>query len=110
MADIHIGKITKTGTGRGTVELIYHIPVLIPKGGVVPTPETNLPGLPQAELDALASGRLVEIAASIAVNEGQSQSEILAAIRADWQNIKQSFNQQYDFEYKYYGTTINATA
>ena len=42
MADIHIGKIHRTQSGRGKVQLIYHIPIDTPVSGIVPTPESTI--------------------------------------------------------------------
>jgi len=42
MADIHIGKISQSETGRGKAQLVYHIPVDTPKAGIVPTPQSSL--------------------------------------------------------------------
>jgi hypothetical protein len=109
MADIHIGKITKTGATHGMVEVFYHIPITSPKAGVIPTPVSALSGLSQAEIDALANGTLVEIPISIQVLTTQTQADVVNNLKNDWQNKKMSYNQEYAFEYKYYGQTLNAT-
>jgi hypothetical protein len=109
MADIHIGKITKTGATHGMAEVYYHIPITNPKPGVIPTPASALSGLSQAEIDALANGSLVETPISILALTTQAQAEVVNNLRADWQNKKTSYNQEYAFEYKYYGQTLNAT-
>jgi hypothetical protein len=109
MADIHIGRINKTGPGKGKARLFYHVPIDAPVSGIIPTPEGAIAGqLEQVEIDALAAGTLVEIAKDIVVSESQTESEVAAAIRADWQNVKADYNGQYDFEHKFYGVTLDA--
>jgi hypothetical protein len=111
MANIHIGKISRTESGRGKVELFYHIPIDTPVGGIVPTPESTIAAqLQQSEIDALAAGSLVEVARNIVMLAGQTQAEIADAIRADWQNTKLAYNDKYNFAYKFYGVTLDATA
>ena len=111
MADIHIGSITQSDPGKGRAQLIYHIPIDTPVAGIVPTPTSAIPGqLQQSEIDALAAGTLVEIAKDIVVLGTQTKSEIAVAIRADWHNVKADCNNQYDFEHKFHGVTLSATA
>jgi hypothetical protein len=111
MADIHIGKINRTESGKGKAELFYHIPIDTPVGGIVPTPESTIATqLQQAEIDALAAGSLVEVSRNIVVLAGQTQAEIADAMRADWQNAKADYNDKYNFTYKFYGATLDATA
>lgn len=110
MADIHIGKIQRTQLGKGKAQLYYHIPIDTPVSGIVPTPESAIaPQLQQAELDALAAGSLIEVSRTIIVLANQTQAEIAEAVRADWQNIRISFNDKYNFSYKFYGVTLNAS-
>jgi len=110
MANIHIGRINRTETGKGKAELFYHIPIETPVGGIVPTPESTIAAqLQQAEIDALAAGSLVEVSRSIVVLAGQTQAQIADAIRADWQNTKADYNNKYNFTYKFYGVTLDAT-
>jgi len=110
MADIHIGRINRTESGKGKAELFYHIPIDTPVGGIVPTPESTIAAqLQQAEIDALAAGSLVEVSRSIVVLAGQTQAQIADAIRADWQNTKADYNNKYNFTYKFYGVTLDAT-
>lgn len=109
MADIHIGKISQSETGRGKAQLVYHIPVDTPKAGIVPTPQSSLTGLEQTEIDALAAGTLVEITKDIVVEKSQTQAEVAAAVRADWQNVKADYNSCYNFEHKFYGVTLSAS-
>jgi len=108
MADIHIGKITRTEEGKGKVSLVYHIPIESPKAGVVPTAESSVVGLDQSEIEALADGTLVEIQKTIVVLNSQSQADIVSKIRADWANVREQYNRQYNFEHKFYGVTLNA--
>lgn len=111
MADIHIGKISQTEENKGDVGLTYHIPIDSPKSGIVPTPMSSIANqLQQSEIDALAAGTIVEIARDVTVLDSQSQAEITAAIKKDWQNIKTQYNKQYNFEHKFYGVTLSATA
>ncbi|MBN2315448.1 MAG: hypothetical protein JXM79_16075 [Sedimentisphaerales bacterium] len=111
MADIHIGKIQKTQSGKGKAQLFYHIPIDTPVSGIVPTPESAIATqLQQDELDALAAGSLIEISRTIVVLANQTQAEIANAIKADWQNTKSEYNDKYNFTYKFYGVTLDATA
>ena len=111
MADIHIGKINRTESGKGKAELFYHIPIDTPVGGIVPTPESAIAAqLQQAEIDALASGSLVEVSRNIVVLASHTQAEIADAIRVNWQNTKADYNDKYNFAYKFYGVTLDATA
>ena len=111
MADIHIGKINRTESGKGKAELFYHIPIDTPVSGIVPTPESAIAAqLQQTEIDAMATGSLVEISRNIVVLASQTQVEITDAIRADWQNTKTDYNDKYNFTYKFYGVTLDATA
>jgi hypothetical protein len=111
MADIHIGKITQTQPGKGKAQLFYHIPIETPVNGVVPTPQSAIAGsLQQAEIDALAAGSLIEVSRTIVVLAGQTQAEIAAAVKADWQNARTEYNDRYNFVYKFYGVTLDATA
>lgn len=111
MADIHIGKINRTESGKGRAELFYHIPVDAPVNGIVPTPESAIAAqLQQAEIDALAAGSLIEVQRNIVVLDGQTQAEIADAIRADWENAKAYYNNKYNFAYKFYGVTLDGTA
>jgi len=108
MADIHIGKIHQTESGKGRASLIYHIPIDTPRAGIVPTPESSIAGqLEQTESDALAAGTLVEITKDIVVTNTQTQAEIATAIKADWQNVKTDYNSCYNFEHKFYGVSLN---
>ena len=109
MADIHIGKISQTDVGKGKAQLIYHIPIDIPRAGIVPTPLSSLTGLEQPEIDALAAGTLVEISKNVVINNNQEQVEVAAAIKTDWQNVKTDYNKCYNFEHKFYGVTLSAT-
>lgn len=111
MADIHIGKIRQSETGRGRAQLFYHIPIDTPVSGLVPTPTSAIASeLQQAEIDALAAGTLVEIAKDIVVSDNQTESEVAAAIKADWQNVKVDYNSRYDFEHKFYGVTLDVSS
>lgn len=111
MADIHIGTISQTKPGKGKAQLFYHIPLEAPVAGVVPTPQSAIAGsLQQAEIDALAAGTLIEVSRTIVVMEGQTQAEIAAAVRTDWQNTRTEHNDKYNFVYKFYGVTLDATA
>ncbi len=111
MADIHIGKITKTASAKGKAQLFYHIPIDAPVNGVAPTPASAIAAqLQQSEIDALAAGSLVEVSRSIVVLASQTQAEIGNAVRADWQTVKADCNDKYNFAYKFYGVTLNATA
>jgi hypothetical protein len=111
MADIHIGKINRTESGKGKAELFYHIPIDTPVGGIVPTPESAIAAqLQQAEIDALTTGSLVEVSRTIVVLAGQTQAEIAGAVKADWQNTRADYNDKYNFVYKFYGVTLDATA
>jgi hypothetical protein len=110
MADIHIGKITKTESDKGKAQLFYHLPIDTPVSGIVPTPVSAIAGqIQQTEIDALAAGSLIEVSRTIVVLVGQTQAEIADAIRADWQNVRADYNEKYNFTYKFYGTTLNAT-
>jgi hypothetical protein len=111
MANIHIGKINRSEPGKGKAKLFYHIPIDTPVGGIVPTPESAIAAqLQQAEIDALAAGSLVEVSRNIVLFAGQTQAEIADAIRADWLNIKTDYNDKYNFTYKFYGVTLDASA
>ncbi len=111
MADIHIGKIKQTEPGKGKVQLYYHIPLDAPVAGIVPTPQSAIAlQLQQSEIDALAAGSLIEMPRTIVVLASQTQAEIAASIKTDWQNAKTIFNDMYNFAYKFYGVTLNATA
>ena len=111
MADIHIGKINRTESGKGKAELLYHIPIDTPVGGIVPTPESTIATqIQQTEIDALAAGSLVEVSRNIVVLASQTQAQIDDAIRADWQNVRAEYNNKYNFTYKFYGVTLDATA
>jgi hypothetical protein len=111
MADIHIGKIQKTQSGKGKAQLFYHIPIETPVSGIAPTPESAIATqLQQDELDALASGSLIEISRTIVVLANQTQAEIANAIKTDWQNTKSEYNNKYNFTYKFHGVTLDATA
>ena len=111
MSDIHIGKITQTEFGKGRAQLFYHVPIDAPVSGVAPTPTSAIvEQIQQSEIDALAAGSMIELSRSIVVLPSQTQAEIAGAIRADWQNVKVDCNNKYDFTYKFYGVTLNATA
>jgi hypothetical protein len=111
MADIHVGKITQTKPGKGKAQLFYHIPIDAPVSGVVPTPESAIAAsLQQAEIDALAAGSLIEVSRTIVVLAGQTQSEVAAAVKTDWQNARTQYNERYNFVYQFYGVTLDATA
>ena len=100
-----------TESGKGKAELIYHIPIDMAVDGVTPTPESSIAAqLQQTEIDALAAGSLIEASRTIVVLASQTQAEIADAIRADWQNAKAEFNDKYNFIYKFYGVTLDATA
>lgn len=111
MADIHIGKIARTSSGKGKAQLFYHIPIDTPVNGIAPTPTSAIATqLQQSEIDALAAGSLVEVTRNIVVLASQTQAEIADAVRADWQNIKTDRNDKYNFAYKFYGVTLNAAS
>jgi hypothetical protein len=109
MSDVHIGKITQTRLDKGTAQLYYHVPITTPVNGVVPTPESAIPTLlDQAEKDALAAGTLVEITRKIELFKNNTDNEVVAAIKADYLNLKAEYNQRFSFENKYYGVKFNA--
>ena len=111
MADIHIGKIHRTQSGKGKAQLFYHIPIDTPVSGITPTPESVIVAqLQQSEIDALATGTLIEMSRTIVVLADQSQAEIVDAVRTDWHNVRTEYNDKYNFAYKFYGVTLNATA
>ena len=111
MADIHMGKITRTEPGKGRAQLFYHIPIDAPVSGIAPTPISGIAAqLQQNEIDALATGSLVEVSTSMVILASQTQAEIADAVRTAWQNAKVDCNNKYDFTYKFYGVTLNATA
>lgn len=111
MADIHIGKINRTESGKGKAQLFYHIPIDAPVDGIVPTPESTIAAqLQQAEIDALAAGSLIEASRTIVVLASETQAEIADAIRADWQTVRAQYNNKYNFTYKFYGVILDATA
>jgi hypothetical protein len=111
MADIHIGKINKTESDKGKAQLFYHLPIDAPVAGIVPTPVSAIAEqIDQTEIDALASGSLVEVSRTIVVLARQTQAEITDAIRADWQIAKADYNEKYNFTYKFYGITLNAAS
>jgi hypothetical protein len=111
MADIHIGKINRTKSDKGKAQLFYHIPIDAPVDGIVPTPESAISAqLQQIEIDALAAGSLMEVSRNIVVLAGETQAEIADAIRADWQTARTEYNDKYNFIYKFYGVTLDATA
>ena len=91
-------------------QLIYHIPIDAPVSGIAPTPESAIATqLPQVELDALAVGTLIEVSRTIVVLADQTQAEIAEVVRADWHNMRTNLNDKYNFTYKFYGVTLNAT-
>ena len=95
MADIHIGKISQSASGKGKAQLIYHIPIGAPVSGIVLTPESMIADqLEPTERDDLAAGTLVEVTKDIVVLENQTQAEVAAAIKANWQNVKTDYNNQ----------------
>jgi hypothetical protein len=111
MADIHIGKIARTSSGKGKAQLFYHISIEAPVSGVAPTPTSAIATqLQQSEIDALAAGSLIEVTRNIVVLASQTQAEIADAVRVDWQNAKVDRNDKYNFTHKFYGVTLNATA
>lgn len=111
MANIHIGKISRIESGKGRAELFYHIPIDTPVSEIVPTPESAIATqLQQAEIDALAAGSLIEVKRNIVVLASQTQAEIADTIRANWQNTRVDYNNKYNFTYKFYGATLDATA
>lgn len=110
MADIHIGKISKTEEGKGKAQLVYHIPIDTPKAGIIPTPASSLSGLQQMEIDALAAGMLFEVTKDMVIEGSLTQAQIATKVKADWQNVKADYNNRYNFEYKFYGVTESATA
>ena len=111
MADIHIGKIKQTEPGKGKAQLYYHIAIDTPVAGIIPTPESAIADqLQQSEIEALAAGSLIEMSRTIVVLASQTQAQIAAAVKTDWQNAKTVFNDMYNFKHKFYGVTLNATA
>jgi hypothetical protein len=109
MANIHIGKINRTESGKGKVELFYHIPIDTPVDGIVPTPESTIAAqLQQAEIDALAAGTLIELKRNIVILASQTQADIADAIQTNWQNTRTDYNDKYNFTYKFYGVTLDA--
>ena len=111
MADIHIGRIVRTASGKGKAQLFYHIPIDAPVSGIVPTPTSAIAAqLQQSEIDALTAGSLVEVSKNIVVLADQTQAEIADAVRTDWHNAKADYNDKYNFAYKFHGVTLNATA
>jgi len=111
MADIHIGKIKQTEPGKGKAQLYYHLPIDSPVAGIVPTPESAIAAqLQQSEIDALSAGSLIEMSRTIVVLASQTQAQVAAAVKADWQNVKADLNDKYNFTHMFYGVTLNATA
>ena len=111
MAHVHIREVARLADDRGTVSLIYHIPIDNPVANIIPTPLSNIDNeLDQTEKDALAAGSVVELTQDIVALKTQSQNDIVTAIKANWQAEKAAYNQRYNFKYKYFGATIvNAT-
>ena len=107
MAHVHIREVARLADDRGTVSLIYHIPIDNPVANIIPTPLSNIDNeLDQTEKDALAAGSVVELTQDIVALKTQSQNAIVTAVKANWQAEKAAYNEQYDFKYKYFGATI----
>jgi hypothetical protein len=72
--------------------------------GIVSIPESTVgTRLQQTEIDASDAGSSIEVSRNIAVLSSQTQAETDGAVTADR-------NDKYNFTYKFYGVTLDATA
>jgi len=108
MADIHVLTTPKTN-GKRVINVVYHIPIVSPKDGVVPTPVSSIPSLlDTGEAAALAAGTLYECSKTFIKDPEQSLVDCREKVKTDWTNIASEYNTEYSFTYEYYNTDIDA--
>jgi hypothetical protein len=104
VVDMHVTEATGTVSGRRRVRLFYHIPIDAPVTRIGPTPD-NAGGrqLRQADIDALAASSVLDVWSKMVILPSQTLAKIADAVRVDC-------NDKYDFVFKFYRGTLDATA
>ena len=113
MSDIHIGKSVEKNNNKREVTFYMHIPLSKPLSGVIPTPKSSIESqLDQTDKDALGIGEMVEKSQTIVLGEGKNitDSDITAKLKNVFSSRKKEVNDKFNFEYKDFGTKIDATA
>jgi len=106
MADIHILECVKDDEQR-KVNVIFHVAITSPVANVIPTPTSSVPGIAQAEIDALAGGTLYEYSTVANFIFGTSLAQVAAQLKLLWQRAETVINNNYNKRYEYYGQTLN---
>jgi len=107
MADIHVLTTPKTN-GKRVINVVYHIPIVTPKNGVVVTPTSSIPSLlDTGEAAALAAGTLYECSKTFIKEPEQSLADCRDKVKLGWTNIATEYNAYYDLTYEYYNTDID---
>ena len=109
MADIHLLESTFSENGAGTIRTVFHVPN--EKTNNYPgVTESVVPGISQAELDALVAGTLVEVVRSVKDNIGKGEAGIKTRIPAMWQGVADETQAKLDKDYAFYGIELARAA
>lgn len=105
MADIHILETPKH-KGRQEVTAIFHVPVDRTNNSYPGGQTSQVPGISQTEIDALAAGTLYELSKQYKFPIGTSAATMSAQVRGDWEPVRQKVQAAADTRYQYYGVTL----
>jgi len=109
---IHILKGTlleNNNVMQGSFGVVFHIPITSPVAGIVETPISVVPDIEQSEIDALAAGTLNEIEENWNYQTNKTDTGYKQQLKDRWNELNESVNAKYNFEYKYWKLSFNAT-
>ena len=111
MSDIHLLTGSFDSNGSGSIRVAYHFPTV--GNGVSYTypadasRTSEVTDITAQELGELQDGTLIERVKSFKTNKNKPKSEIVASIRASWQDEAGKLQTAITGEYENYGTTLD---
>lgn len=104
MGDIHVLDGDFRGNASGVFKVAYHVPNAETNfpGGVV----SVVPGISQAESDAILAGTIVEVIKYIPVNNSKTVTVLKDIIRQRWASVAAETQSRISTEYRFYGNVL----
>ena len=111
MADIHLLESSfSKKNGCGTIRVVFHVPNDTGQNNYPGEEISIVPGILQAEIDALTAGTLIEVIEDIPFNVGLAKLSINGKIRTMWQPIATKTQNKLNKNYKFYGLSLARSA